>query len=279
MKNNKTKVRLQNNEIVFGCALQQYRSSEIPRVFAAAGFDYMFIDAEHGGFGLETIQDMVSAANNAGITPFVRIGELLYSLVTRALDIGAQGIIFPRVEDPKKLEEAISWTKYPPDGVRGFGFMAPQLNYKPIPLPEIIEKLNYNTMNIVQFETLSSIENCDELLSVKGIDVAMIGPVDLSISLDVPGEFEHPKMLEAAERLVAACEKYNVVPGIHCRTPQDAIPWVKRGMRFIGGGSEHGMLLEKAKESMFELREVLEETKNTDQVQTEKYMLAAQEEE
>ena len=98
--------------------------------------------------------------------------------------MGAQGIIFPRVESPTLLEEAISWTKYPPIGTRGFGFMAPQLGYQSLSMPEIIEHLNTQTMIIVQFETGLSIERCNELLSVPGIDVAMVGPTDLSISLE-----------------------------------------------------------------------------------------------
>ena len=101
MRENRTKARLRSGELVYGCALQQYRSPEIPRLLAAVGFDYLFIDTEHGAFNLETVQDLVSASNHAGITPFVRVGEMLYSLVTRALDIGAQGIIFPRVESPR----------------------------------------------------------------------------------------------------------------------------------------------------------------------------------
>jgi 4-hydroxy-2-oxoheptanedioate aldolase len=254
MKVNRTKQRLQNNEVVIGCALQQYRSTEIPRLLAAVGFDYLFIDSEHGGFGLETVQDLVVAANQSGITPFVRVGEMLYSLVTRVLDIGAQGVIFPRVESASLLEEAISWMKYPPHGTRGFGFMAPQLDYEQLSLPEIMQHLNTQTMVIVQFETALSIEKCDELLSVPGIDVAMVGPTDLSISLGVPGEFEHPRILEAVDVFVEACERHSVVPGIHCRNARLAMPWLQRGMRFLGCGSEHGMMLEKATEIMAEVR-------------------------
>lgn len=254
MRINLTKSRLQNNEIVFGIALQQYRSTEIPRLLAAVGFDYLFIDSEHGGFSLETVQDLVVAANQSGITPFVRVGEMLYSHVTRVLDVGAQGIIFPRVECASRLTEAISWMKYPPHGTRGFGFMAPQLDYKQFSLPEIMKHLNAQTMVIVQFETALSIERCDELLSVPGIDVAMVGPTDLSISLGVPGEFDHPKILEAVDVFVAACERHGVVPGIHCRDCKMAMPWLQRGMRFLGCGSEHGMMLQKARDTMGEIR-------------------------
>ena len=254
MKVNRTKARLQEDQVVVGVALQQYRSTESPRLFAAVGFDYLFIDSEHGGFSLETVQDLVIASNQSGITPFVRVGEMLYSLVTRALDVGAQGIIFPRVENASLLEEAISWMKYPPHGTRGFGFMAPQLGYEELSMPEIMEHLNAQTMVIVQFETALSIEKCDELLSVPGIDVAMVGPTDLSISLGAPGEFEHPRFLEAVNVFLKACERHSVVPGIHCRDWKMSMPWLGRGMRFLGCGSEHGMMLEKARDTIAEVR-------------------------
>lgn len=263
MKINLTKDRLQNNEIVTGVALQQYRSTEIPRLLAAVGFDYLFIDCEHGGFSLETVQDLIIASNNSGITPFVRVGEMLYSQVTRVLDLGAQGIIFPRVESAPLLEEAIGWMKYPPHGTRGFGFMAPQLDYEQCSMPEIMEHLNAQTMVIVQFETALSIEKCDELLAVPGIDVAMVGPTDLSISLGVPGEFDHPKILEAIKVFVAACERHQVVPGIHCRNWKMAMPWLQQGMRFLGCGSEHGMMLEKARDTIAEVRKALSELPST----------------
>jgi len=263
MKVNETKSRLHNREIVIGVALQQYRSTEIPRLMAAVGFDYLFIDSEHGGFSLETVQDLVIASNQAGITPFVRVGEMLYSLVTRVLDVGAQGVIFPRVESASLLEEAISWMKYPPYGTRGFGFMAPQLGYERCSMPEVMEHLNEQTMVIVQFETALSIEKCDELLAVPGIDVAMVGPTDLSISLGVPGEFEHPKILQAIQVFVEACERHGVVPGIHCRNAQMATPWLRRGMRFLGCGSEHGMMLEKAMDAMSEVRTAMAEFTTT----------------
>jgi 2-keto-3-deoxy-L-rhamnonate aldolase RhmA len=259
MKINLTKVRLAENEVVFGIALQQYRSTEIPRLLAAVGFDYLFIDSEHGGFSLETVQDLVVASNQSGITPFVRVGEMLYSHVTRVLDVGAQGIIFPRVECASRLKEAISWMKYPPHGTRGFGFMAPQLDYKLYSMPKIMEQLNAQTMVIVQFETALSIEKCDELLTVPGIDVAMVGPTDLSISLGVPGEFDHPKILDAINLFVAACERHRVVPGIHCRDSDMALPWLRRGMRFLGCGSEHGMMLAKARQTMTEIEVALSE--------------------
>src|ERR1019366_1317033 len=109
MRTNTTRERLAKGEVVYGCGLQVYRAPEIPRAFAAAGFDYVFIDMEHGSFNLETAHDMITACKLAGITPIVRVGEVQYTLCARLLDQGAQGIILPRVEDPKVLAEALSW--------------------------------------------------------------------------------------------------------------------------------------------------------------------------
>lgn len=235
--------------------MQHYRSPEIGRAFAAAGFDYFFIDAEHGGFDLETVQDIISAAVHSGITPLVRVCELRYSLVARFLDVGAQGIVLPRVESPALLEEAISWTRFPPLGKRGFGVIAPLIDYEPRGFPEIIAHLNANTMTVVQFETAAAMERADELLSIQGVDVAMVGPSDLSISLGVPGDADHPRLVDCILQFIESCEAHNVVPGIHCRNQVQAEKWIERGMRFVGAGGEHGLLLEKARETAAELRE------------------------
>ncbi|HWB84058.1 MAG TPA: aldolase/citrate lyase family protein [Bryobacteraceae bacterium] len=254
MRVNHTRERLERGETVFGCALQCYRSAEIPRAFAAAGFDYVFIDMEHGTFDLETVHDMVAAAVQAEITPIVRVGELLYSLVARLLDSGAQGIILPRVEDPRLLEEALSWMRFPPVGKRGFGISAPLIDYERRSFNEIIEHMNRMTVSVVQFETTTAMERADELLSVRGVDIAMVGPSDLSISLGVPGESQHPKMISTVENFIGKCVQHGVVPGIQTRTVADAKAWAERGMRFVGAGGEHGLLLEKACETVAALR-------------------------
>src|ERR1051326_3575366 len=188
---NQTRERLSRGETVFGCGLQVYRSAEIPRAFAAAGFDYVFIDMEHGAFDLETVQDMIRSSNDTGVTPIVRVGELLYSLVARLLDSGAQGIILPRVEDPELLREALSWMRFPPAGRRGYGVNPTMIGYENRSFQEIIEHQNRNTLAVVQFETVRAVERAEELLATPGLDIIMVGPADLSISLGIPGQFEH----------------------------------------------------------------------------------------
>ena len=254
MRENHALARLRCGETVFGSSQQYYRIAEIPRVMAAAGFDFFFVDAEHGGFGLETVQDSVAAAVASGITPLVRVCELLYSQVARVLDAGAQGVIFPRVEDPGLLAEAIGWTRYPPAGKRGFGVFPPLLDYEQHSVGAIMEHLNRNVMVVVQFETAKALEKAEELLSVPGIDATMIGPADLSISLGVPGEYEHPSLVDAISRFAGQCEAHGIAPGIHCRDAASARFWAGRGMRFVCCASEHSLLAEKLREVSSVLR-------------------------
>jgi 2-dehydro-3-deoxyglucarate aldolase/4-hydroxy-2-oxoheptanedioate aldolase len=121
MRTNLVKQNLRAGKLQLGTGFGQFRSPEIPKLLAAAGFQWAFVDTEHGGFDLETVQDICRVSVMAGLCPIVRVGDLQYSLVARALDCGAQGIIFPRVESPELLERAVSWTKFPPVGIRVTG--------------------------------------------------------------------------------------------------------------------------------------------------------------
>jgi 2-keto-3-deoxy-L-rhamnonate aldolase RhmA len=254
MRVNQTRERLSRGETVFGCSVQAYRSAEIPRTFAAAGFDYAFIDMEHGAFNLETVQDMITASNAAGITPIVRVAELLYSLVARLLDAGAQGIILPRVEDPGLLAEALSWMRFPPVGKRGYGVNPTMIGYESRTFEEIVEHQNRNTLAVVQFETVTAMDRADELLSLPGVDIAMVGPADLSISLGIPGKFDHPLLLSTVDKLIGQCKRHKVVPGIQTRGVAASKMWAGRGMRFVGAGADHVLLLEASRQAVAHLR-------------------------
>src|SRR2546423_3564769 len=218
MRKNTVKQALAEGKLQLGTGFGQLRSPEIPRILAAAGFQWAFVDTEHGGFDLETVQDICRVSLMAGLSPIVRVADLQYSLVARSLDCGAQGIIFPRVESPELLATAVSWTKFPPGGVRGYGLTAVQVDYEALTFNQIIEHVNANTMVVLQIETKRALEARDELLSVPGIDAVMIGPADLSISLGVPGEFQHPKMVEAMEAVRDSCVRRRIAPGTQMRT-------------------------------------------------------------
>jgi len=248
MRVNTVKRALAEGKVQLGTAFWQMRSPEVARLLAAAGFHWAFVDTEHGNFNLETVQDICRVANLAGLCPVVRVGELQYTLVARALDCGAQGIVFPRVESPELLEQAVSWTKFPPLGVRGYGLSHPQLDYEPATFTEVIEHQNANTLVVLQIETRRAVEAREELLAVPGVDAVMMGPADLSISLGVPGDFQHPSMVEAMEAVRDTCVRRGVAPGTQTRSASLAKFWKQRGMRFLGCGNELAMMYERARE-------------------------------
>jgi 2-keto-3-deoxy-L-rhamnonate aldolase RhmA len=252
---NKVKQALKAGQVQYGTGFAQLRSQDVVRILAAAGFHWAFIDTEHGGFGIETIQDLCRMAAYTGLSPIVRVADLQYSLIARAFDCGAQGIIFPRVEDPELLARAVSWTKFPPVGVRGFGLTPLQVDHEPVGIPQISVHMNANSLVVLQIETQKAVDMRDELLSVPGIDAVMVGPVDLSISLGVPGDFMHPKMVDAMEKIRDSCLKHGVAPGTQTRNLALAKFWKERGMLFLGCSSETGMLFEKAKEIVVALNE------------------------
>jgi 2-dehydro-3-deoxyglucarate aldolase/4-hydroxy-2-oxoheptanedioate aldolase len=248
MRINQVKQALAEGKVQLGTGFWQFRSPEVAKLFAAAGFHWAFLDTEHGGFDLETIQDICRVATLAGLSPIVRVADLQYALVARAFDCGAQGVIFPRVESPELLEKAVSWTKFPPQGVRGYGLANVQVEYGAASFHEVIAHFNANTMVVMQIETKRALEAREELLSVPGIDAVMVGPADLSISLGVPGDFQHPKMVEAMEAIRDTCNRRGIAPGTQTRSPQLARFWKERGMRFLGCSNETAMLYDRAVE-------------------------------
>jgi 2-dehydro-3-deoxyglucarate aldolase/4-hydroxy-2-oxoheptanedioate aldolase len=150
------------------------------------------------------------------------------------------------VESPELLAQAISWTKFPPAGVRGYGLTPVNYDYAAVTIPQAIEHYNQETMVVLQIETETALNRVDELLDVPGVDVVMIGPADLSVSLGVPGEFTHPKFVAAYEKIRDACLKRGIAPGTHNRSLELMQMWKEKGFTFLGCGNETAMLFERA---------------------------------
>ncbi len=242
MRINQTRKRLAEGGVALGCSVSQLRSAEIPRMFSAAGFDWVFIDSEHGCFSIETIQDLVRSSLLLPITPIVRVADFQYDLLARALDMGAEGLILPRVESPDLLAKTISWTKFPPQGMRGFGLTPPAVGYEAASFVEITTHLNRETLIVAQIESQAAVDRLDELAAVPGVDALLVGPADLSISLGVPGEWDSPKLNAAIDRVIEACDKHKVWPAIQVRDAAMAKRCMNRGMKLIGCGNELAIL-------------------------------------
>jgi 2-keto-3-deoxy-L-rhamnonate aldolase RhmA len=245
---NTVKQALKAGKTQYGCNLGQLRSQDVVKIIAAAGFHWSFVDMEHGGYDLETVQDICRIASTVNFAAIIRVPELTYGYIARALDIGAAGVMFPRVESPELLAQAISWTRFPPEGTRGFGLNAFHFDHRSLSMPQQMAEVNANTIVALQIETRRAFEAREELLSVGGIDTVMIGPSDLSISLGVAGEYEHPEMVKTIDAVIETCNRHGIAPGIHVRSTKLAQFWRARGMRFLSCSGETGMLFDRAKE-------------------------------
>ena len=258
MKINKTKHALKEGKTALGTMVSEFRMPEIGRMMAAAGFDFMIIDNEHSPHSYETDMDVIRAGRASDIDCFVRVPDALYTLIARTLDIGAEGVMVPRVETRETVEEVVGAVKYPPWGRRGWGVRSMHTDFEQVSVKEGVAYLNDNTLVIIQIESQRAIDHIDELVSVKGVDVALIGPNDLSISLGVPGELSHPKMVAQIERMVAGCERNGVAAGIHIRDMDALKMWKDKGMRCLMFSSDSGFLMSAASASAQELRAYME---------------------
>lgn len=240
---NLMKQALQTGQPVIGTMLVEMRQPAVMQLLKNAGFDVVIIDNEHGPFSIETIADLTRTARYLGLTPIVRVPDLAYPYLAQSLDSGAQGIMLPRVYGPEQVHEAVEIIKYPPLGRRGCALSRGQTGFRSGPLAETMATANQESMLIVQIETKEAVENIEAIVSISGVDIALIGPTDLSISLGVPGELTSPLLHQAIETMLAACQQYNVFPAIHINDVEQAAYWAKKGMRFISSSAETGLLV------------------------------------
>jgi 2-keto-3-deoxy-L-rhamnonate aldolase RhmA len=255
MRRNIIKQRLLNGESVIGTMIQEMRVPAIAQILKAVGFDFFMIDTEHGSYSLETTADILRVGRLLDMCPLVRVHSPEYHLITGPLDHGAMGIMLPRVETRAHVEKLIESMKYPPVGKRGCSSDAPHSEYVFGPLNEFLQVNNEDTLAIAQIERQVAVERIDDLLSVPGVDVALIGPEDLSVSLGVPGETSHPTVVKAIERVIESARRHSVVSGIHMGGVEPLKGWMAKGMRMIMYSSDLGFLMESSAIGLGQLRD------------------------
>jgi 2-keto-3-deoxy-L-rhamnonate aldolase RhmA len=254
MRINRVKAILKAGGTVIGSEVSRFRTPEIVQIFAAADFDFVFIDMEHTSFTLETVADMIKIARLMDIVPIVRVPDAEYHLVARVLDAGAQGIMLPRLTGPQQVEEVVSWLRYPPEGIRGIALTPDQTEYKAVEVGDFIKQAQRETLLVIQIERKKALENLDEMLSVPGVDVAALGYMDLSVDLGIPGQIEHPLMESSIEAVIEACRRYGVSAGMIAPNMEILSHWAERGVRFLSYSSDALMLLEAASAAVRRLR-------------------------
>jgi len=235
--------KLSAGELCVGTMAVEFRQPSVMTLLAQGGLDFVILDNEHGPFSIETLADLSRAARAAGITPIVRVPELSYAHVVQPLDAGAQGIMLPRVTERAEVEQVVRWMKYPPDGRRGAVLGRGHTNFGGGPLADTLAALNRESFLVVQIETAEAVERLEAILSVPGVDAALVGPTDLSLALGVPGKLEDPVLVRAIEAVMAGCAKHGVVPAIHTNDVRLTASWARRGMRMVSINSEVGLLV------------------------------------
>lgn len=239
---NPIKRALRDGRFVLGTMVSELRQPSVMQVLANAGFDFVFIDNEHGPYSLETIADLCRGARCYGLTPIVRIPEISYAHVARPLDAGAQGLMVPRIFNAAQVRDVLEMMKFPPVGLRGNSLERGYTNFKGGSVKETIAAANEETLLVVQIETKAAAENLEEIVSIPGVDVALVGPNDLSIALGVPGQINSPEVRSVIEAMIDTCQRHGVVPAIQIDNLDLALEWIKRGMRMVGSTWEIGLM-------------------------------------
>jgi 4-hydroxy-2-oxoheptanedioate aldolase len=212
-----------------------------------AGFDFVILDMEHGPNTIRSLQGLIRAAQLAGIFPVVRIKENHFGLAAEALDIGAGGIQVPQVTTAEAARSVIRATRYAPEGNRGICRFVRAADYSAVDRFRYFKEAN-EAIIILQLEGSEAIQNLDEILQVEGIDVLFIGPYDLSQSLGVPGQIDHPKVVSAMSHIIQKCSEKNVAAGTFVDTVENAHRWKQSGVRYIAYSVDTGLMYEKCKE-------------------------------
>ncbi|QLH13035.1 aldolase [Paracoccus pantotrophus] len=242
------KARMAAGELAVGMIARMLRGVEIAAVARNAGFDCLYIDLEHNSFSLETVGQISIAATALGITPVVRVPGLDPAQISRTLETGAQGIIIPHMETRADAEKVVEAAKFPPLGNRSLLGINPHTLFKGGPAAEIMEKMNRETLVAGMIESMTAVENADEIAAVEGIDMLLVGTNDLCNSLGVPGQHDHAGVREAYAHVAATCRRHGKflgVGGLNSR-PEIAKEMIGLGAHYVSAGSDTGFLMSAA---------------------------------
>lgn len=209
-----------------------------------AGFDFAIIDTEHGEISTDRAVDLVRAAQLAGISPVIRVYANQPELIGKALDIGAEGVQIPQIASKAGAEAAVKAAKFSPDGSRGCNPYVRAAGYSSTGKQDFFTQANERTAVIIQVEGKEGIENLPDILTVPGIDVLFIGPYDLSASLGIPGQIEHPALIKTMKKNMELARQAGKAIGFFVDDIAAAIRWKKWGVQYISFAGDVGILYE-----------------------------------
>jgi len=242
MRGNPLKQRLAAGETVYGTMVCEFTSPGMAAALSAAGAEFALYDMEHSGLDFADLKQQVSYGRSLGLIPMARPIEKSYSAVTRLLDIGVLGLMLQMVESAEEAAKIVSWTRYPPDGVRGVSFGQSHDDYAPGDFRDKIRISNERVIVMPMIETKRGLEAIDEILSVDGVDGIHMGQFDLSLSLGLPGQIDHPVMQAAIDRIAQSAEKHGKFAACLAVDPATGQNWRQRGFRMISCNYDVGLM-------------------------------------
>jgi 2-dehydro-3-deoxyglucarate aldolase len=250
------KKKLKDKDISIGSWLQ-FNSPDVAEVMAKAGFEWLAVDMEHGPIDVADLPNLFRAIENGGALPLVRLSENNPYLIKRVLDAGAQGIIVPMIRTADELRQAVKSAQYPPKGRRGIGYS--RANNYGLDFKKYFNCFNDDVVVVAQIEDISAVNDIEEIFSVKEIDSFIIGPYDLSGSINKTGCFDDPEVKAAIQKVLDAAKRRRITPGIHVIPPDvnEVRQRINEGFKFIAVSMDTYMLGTLASQLFQSLRDLL----------------------
>jgi 4-hydroxy-2-oxoheptanedioate aldolase len=254
---NPVRRRIEAGGVALGVGVRVVRGVEIAKLMKVAGFDWLFIDLEHGQMSIDAACQISVAALDAGIAPLVRVPMGQTTMGTRCLDGGALGIVMPHVDTPEEARAIADAYRYPPVGHRSIVGGLPQVAYASLPIGEAAATINAATLVAVMIETPKAVANADAIAAVPGIDMLLMGCSDLTLEMGIPGQFEDPRLVAAIETVVAACRRHGRIPAIGGIYAEALLArYLKLGMQAALAGNDLPLLLGAATQRAKAIRDM-----------------------
>ena len=213
----------------FGHFIVEFATPGIGHILKSAGCDFVLFDLEHSGFHFETVKSVMRYFEAAELPAIVRVPSKEYHHIARAMDMGAEGLMLPMVSTAEEAGQIVHGMKYHPAGGRGVALQVAHDRYRPGAVPEKFAAANNRSTLFCQIETAAGVKNAEAIASVDGVDALWVGHFDLSVSLGIPGQFDHPDFRRAIDRTIAACQKHKKALG-------RLVPTVELGIELYGAG-------------------------------------------
>jgi 2,4-dihydroxyhept-2-ene-1,7-dioic acid aldolase len=250
MTRNIFKEKIASGKVVSSMTIRLVRSVEIVTIAKSAAFDAIYVDMEHSSFDFNETSQICMMALASGIAPFVRVPANRPEYIARVLDGGALGIIAPDVRSANEAQAVVAAAKFPKSGTRGFSGSLPHTGFRSFKASDLAHALNDSTMVIVQFESGEAIERADEIASVEGVDLVLIGTNDLMADLGIAGDFASPLVENAYRTTIDACSRYGKFAGIGGMSsrPDLVERYIQMGARYVSTGTDIAFLLSAATE-------------------------------